>query len=140
MSSLDYKIKDIKYTTLYDLKLMNDYIAYSLNTTSPYQYIYNDDTYTINIARVHSFLEFILFKNIHHLHYFLSSFSDKIIYNFLNYYKFKKNNTYSKSIFITLLCNKLYKKIAVIEFVNFFNKNIYMYCDNYIKTYYKTCT
>ena len=59
MSSLDYKIKDIKYTTLYDLKLMNDYIAYTLNTTLPYQYKYNDDTYIINVARVHSFIEFI---------------------------------------------------------------------------------
>jgi hypothetical protein len=140
MSLFNYKIKDIKYTSSYDLSLMDHYIKYTLNTTLPYQYKYNDDSSTIDVARVHSFVEFILFKNIHHLHYFLSSLNDKIIYNFLNYYKFKKNNTYSKSIFITLLCNKLYKKISVIEFINFFNKSFYIYCDDYIKTYYKTCT
>jgi hypothetical protein len=140
MSSLDYKIKDIKYTTSYDLSLIDHYITYTLNTTLPYQYKYNNDTYTIDVARVHSFLEYILFKNIYHLHYFLSSLNDKIIYSLLNYYKFKRNNTYSKSIFITLLSNKLYNSISVIEFVSFFNRNIYMYCDNYIKTYYKTCT
>ena len=140
MSLLDYKINNMTYNFSYDLSLMDHYIAYTLNTTTSYQYKYNNDIYTIDIARIHSFVEFILFKNIHHLYCFLSSFNDNIIYNFLNYYKLKKNNTYSKSILISLLCNKLYKKITVIEFINFFNRSFYMYCDDYIKTYYKTYT
>lgn len=140
MSSFNYKIKDIKYTSSYDLSLMDHYIAYTLNTTLPYQYKYNDDTHTIDATRVHTFLEFILFKEIEHLHYFLCSLNNSIIYKFINYYKIKKKNTYGRSIYITLLCNKLYQKITVIEFINFFNKSFYIYCDNYIKTYYKTCT
>tara|TARA_Y100000768_G_scaffold198226_1_gene148988 strand:+ start:545 stop:967 length:423 start_codon:yes stop_codon:yes gene_type:complete len=140
MSLSNYKIKDINYNSSYDLSLMNDYIVYTLNTTLPYQYKYNDDTYTIDVAKIHSFVEFILFKNITHLYHFLYSLNNNRIYEFLNFYKFKKNNTYTKNIYINLLSNKLYKKISVIEFINFFNKSFYIYCDDYIKTYYKTCT
>ena len=138
--TLDYKIYNNNYDTNYDLSLMDQYISYTLNSTFPYQYKYNNDISAVNVARVHSFLEFILFKNIEHLYYFMNSLKpDKILY-LIKYLKLNINTHTSKHNYIKYIIYILYQKISVIDFIALFDKSFYIYCDHYITINYNTYT